>query len=410
MKVQLLGLVFGMMISLSGFSASGGGFIFTVDSVSGDPGTQVSVAIRAMNFDSIISIQGTVGFDTSKLDFAGVANYSLPSMGPSNFGTTNVQNGQLTFSWNESNLTPISIPDSSILFEAVFLIIGQPGTDAFVQIQNVPTIIEVADWTFSPIPFTTEAGNVHINMLPGGAIEPVLLFADSVSGYTNSSVFLSLKTSNFDSILAMDGSLQWDPTVADFQYLSGFTALGMSGISNFGISQVNQGKLIFYWSDLSFQGRSLPDSTTLFIIEFKLIGQAGSNCDLAIVDQPLAIQFMRTGVGVVADSVIFGHISVLDTLVGIEKSFENKPLQIYPNPIGVNSQTFYLNIEMEGEKVEEIELLDLHGKVLEKAMNWEQQGTQITGQVAKSVPAGIWLVKISTTKQVHYSRIIIDRH
>ncbi len=409
MKAKLFGLVFGMMISLSGLAATGGGFVFVVDSISGDVGTQVSVPVRAMNFDSIISFQGTVGFDTSKLDFVGVGNYSLPSMGPSNFGTTNVQNGQLTFSWNETSLMPITIPDSSILFEVTFLIIGQPGTDAFVKIQNVPTIIEVVNWTFTPIGFSTEAGNVHINALPGSGRPPVLIFADSVAGNTNSVISLPIRAKDFDAIVSMQGSLQWDPLIADFQTVNAFGLAGMN-LSNFGIAQASQGELTFSWNDASLQGVSVADSAVLFALEFSLIGQGGMNCDLEILDLPLSLEFADTSLNVIADSAIFGYIAVLDTMVGIDSQLEQKQLQIYPNPVNSNSQTFYLNLEIREEIVEAMELLKPNGMAFKRGLNWEQNGTRLVGQIANSVPAGLYLMKVATTRQVQYLRIIVDKH
>jgi hypothetical protein len=159
-------LLFGVIFSLRGHCAPGGTFVFTVDSVSGDVGTQVTVPVRAINFDSIISIQGTVAFDSSKLSFASVQGFGLPSMTNANFGTSYIANGKLTFSWNEQSLNPITVADSSILFEVTFDIIGSPGDQVPVLIVGSPTLIEVVDWTFTPIPFLTRSGNVSINIYP----------------------------------------------------------------------------------------------------------------------------------------------------------------------------------------------------------------------------------------------------
>ncbi len=89
---------------------------------------------------------------------------NLPSMSNANFGTSYVANGKLTFSWNEANLTPISVADSSEMFAVVFQLIGAPGESSPVSITGSPTLIEVVNWAYTPIPFATRAGFVSINV------------------------------------------------------------------------------------------------------------------------------------------------------------------------------------------------------------------------------------------------------
>jgi hypothetical protein len=164
MKISLYGLIVGLLISMQGIAAPSGQFEFFADSLAGNQGSQVIVAIRASGFDSIISIQGTIAFDSSVLAFVGVQNMNLPSMSNANFGTTYVANGKLTFSWNEANLTPISVADSSEVFGVVFQLIGAPGESSPVSITGSPTLIEVVNWAYTPIPFATRAGFVSINV------------------------------------------------------------------------------------------------------------------------------------------------------------------------------------------------------------------------------------------------------
>jgi hypothetical protein len=87
MKISLYGLIVGLLISMQGIAAPSGQFEFFADSLAGNQGSQVIVPIRASGFDSIISIQGTIAFDSSVLAFVGVQNMNLPSMSNANFGT-----------------------------------------------------------------------------------------------------------------------------------------------------------------------------------------------------------------------------------------------------------------------------------------------------------------------------------
>lgn len=163
---KLYGLLAGMMTSLGGFAAAGGGFMFLADSVVGDQGMTVVVPIRAAGFDSILSIQGTVGWDSGKLTYLGVQNMGLPSMSGANFGVSYTANGRLTFSWNENNLAPISVPDSTVLFAVAFQVTGQQGEDVGISFLGTPTLLEVVDWSYTQIPYSLRPGNVHIHVPP----------------------------------------------------------------------------------------------------------------------------------------------------------------------------------------------------------------------------------------------------
>jgi hypothetical protein len=155
-----------MLISLGGYAASGGNFTFLADSAAGQTNTQVTLGVRALDFDSIISFQGSLRYDTSKVHWVAIQGYGLPSMGTGNFGTNNAANGWVTFSWNESNLMPISVPDSTVLFELVFELVGNGGSLVPITFSSNPTLMEVVDHTFTPIGFSHRNGVIEILSVP----------------------------------------------------------------------------------------------------------------------------------------------------------------------------------------------------------------------------------------------------
>ena len=164
--MRILGVLIGLLISLRGLCLPGGNFVFLLDSVAANSNGQVNVPVRALNFDSIMSIQGTIGFDTAELSFAGVQAYGLPSMSNGNFGLSLTGSGMLTFSWNEVNLLPISILDSSILFEVVFQVLGLPGSQTPVEFLSGPTIFEVVGVGFNVLPYALDHGSVTVKVPP----------------------------------------------------------------------------------------------------------------------------------------------------------------------------------------------------------------------------------------------------
>lgn len=133
-----------------------------LDSASGQQGSQVEVALRARNFNEILSAQATIGFDPQIVAFDTVTIYGLPGLNPSSFGTSLLGSGKLTFSWDDATLTGISIPDDSALFTLRFSLIGTPGTESPLHFAATPVAPECADTSFLPVALDTVPGLIKV--------------------------------------------------------------------------------------------------------------------------------------------------------------------------------------------------------------------------------------------------------
>ena len=133
-----------------------------VDTVSGWPGSQVSLSIRALNFKNINSLQGSLSFNPALISFSSVGFYGLPGMGAGDFGLTQTAAGKLTFAWTDASLTGQNMPDGSPLFTIVFGVLGAPGSIAAVRLTNQPTALEVSDSLFNILSVDTVGGRVKI--------------------------------------------------------------------------------------------------------------------------------------------------------------------------------------------------------------------------------------------------------
>lgn len=506
MRTTWIAFTWMMFLSLKGLGALGGGFFFHADSVSADPGTVVVVPIRGSGFDSIISIQGTIGWDSSKLDFQGVQMMGLPSMSNANFGMSYINQGRLTFSWNEQNLTPITVADSTVLFAVAFLVTGPQGADVPVNIIGAPTLLEVVDWSYTPIGFSVRSGNVHVNVLPvcefpdslgavqvgqvqadlvwhsqnagadytvewgtwgfvqgnglgtvtgtsvagsnavqvtglspGTAYEyyvheqcdslnsteagpsgfmtdslrvfvpdTVFLFADSVAGFQGSTVHVALRVGSFANIISAQGTLFWNPSVSTFQSVSMYGLPAMSG-SNFGTSQAALGKLSFSWNDPSLIGQSLADSAALFELEFQLMGVPGTNTDLDSTHVPVIWEVVNTDFLVVFDSLVPGHMQVLDTSTQAAGEAVTSRLVAYPNPVSLANGGLKLRLP-EGAEVEGMAWINALGQTLSGEDNWVQSGGEVACHVPTGAVPGIWTLRVLTAAGPLDYRIVVDRH
>lgn len=144
---------------------------FKADDVVGAPSAQVAVPVRVFNFNDIVAFQGTIQFDPTVIAYNTISLFGLPGMTISDFNTAQVSNGILTYLWIDPNpsATGVSVPDSSVIFEITFDVVGMEGQQSLICFANAPTLLEVADTTGGGNPVMTDyfCGSVQI---PGGTL------------------------------------------------------------------------------------------------------------------------------------------------------------------------------------------------------------------------------------------------
>lgn len=138
-------------------------------------GNQVCLDIKVKDFQEMLGAQFSLQWDTALLDFAGLENFNLPNLLPSNFGTTPelLAQGKLTFLWFYITLDDegYSLPDDATIFTVCFNVKGSSGSFASVFFGESPAATELTGW---PGPqafqnFVTVSGGVFIGDFPEAA-------------------------------------------------------------------------------------------------------------------------------------------------------------------------------------------------------------------------------------------------
>ncbi|MBK9451982.1 MAG: PKD domain-containing protein [Bacteroidetes bacterium] len=288
-------------------SCSSGIFKIFADSVSGNTGSQVDVPIRANEWTNLIAAQGTVSWNTSIATYNSMTFFGLPSMSLSNFGTTQVGTGKLTFSWNDPTLIGVTVPDSAIIFTIRFNIVGTPGSQTPVSFVNTPTPLEFTDNSFTVIPHTTRNGNIRVN----GSVPQFKIFADSVQGPTLTTVDLPVRANDFNNLIAMQGTVDWGgTTVATYNSIPFFGLPNMS-LSNFGTTQIGTGKLTFSWNDPTLVGVTVPDSAILFTVRYNLVGAPGAVTPVTFANTPTPLEFTDNTFAVIPHTTRNGQLKIV---------------------------------------------------------------------------------------------------
>ena len=136
------------------------------------PGTNECLPVLISNFNNIASIQGTFTWDPSILTITSVQGFHplVPDLVAPRFSffpdNANLAPGVLTFSWNETSGTGVTLNDNDVFFEICFDVIGQLGECSPLGMSSIPTGIEVINSNFQEIALEFNEGTVCISEDP----------------------------------------------------------------------------------------------------------------------------------------------------------------------------------------------------------------------------------------------------
>jgi len=251
-------------------------------------GTTVDVPIRATNFQNLVSLQGSIGWNSNQLSFVSIIDYGPTSLSlsASNFGTNNASSGILSFSWNDQNLNGISLQDSSILFKIRFTVVATSGAGV-LQFLNSPTVLEAINLQLFSIPITVVNGAFNFICASPPPLSLILLPANAVCQNT---IDIPVRVKNFLNLVSLQFTFSFDAQRLGFLNVSNFGPSNISlSATNFGTSLTSSGKLIFSWFDNDLSGESLPDSTVLFTLRFNVLSNPGQS-NIQFIGNPTVIE------------------------------------------------------------------------------------------------------------------------
>ena len=133
----------------------------------------VSFNIYADAFNNIRSGQFTISWPVSALQYIDTSNYAI-TVGNTAFGTTNISNGQLVYSWNHD--AEISLPNGTILFTIEFNITSPAGlTIPIIFVPGSDEFTNNASTTFPFLPIDpSEYSMVNGSIYVFDAVDPTL--------------------------------------------------------------------------------------------------------------------------------------------------------------------------------------------------------------------------------------------
>ncbi len=116
-----------------------------VDSKTVRSGTEVCLDVRVKHFWNIMSIQYTMKWNPRHLEFKGIKGLNLKGLSGQNFGLHKAAEGMLTFSWYDTALRGVTLPDGTSIYQMCFEVKAAPGTKTWVRFADYPTVFEVSN-------------------------------------------------------------------------------------------------------------------------------------------------------------------------------------------------------------------------------------------------------------------------
>lgn len=120
------------------------------------------VSVTCVGFVDLVSMQFTMKWDKSVLQFQEVRGFNLPYLGPANYGPHRSAEGELTFVWIDNSLQGVTKSDGTSLYEVCFTGTGNSGQASPFQFTDAPTAIEVVHKSVQVVNFKGIDGVVKL--------------------------------------------------------------------------------------------------------------------------------------------------------------------------------------------------------------------------------------------------------
>jgi gliding motility-associated-like protein len=273
------------LLSFAGTFSMNGQLVVEFSEGSADPGAQLEVDVMVSDFDNLFGIQFSINWDSLVYKYADIINVttSLPGFDQNAIGippgTVNVDEGELTVSWFQSNTH--SLPDGAVLFSVVLTAQDLPCDSTEITVSEMPLAVEITDENFNDIGISSEPGTIFVNGMDcnGGTMgdDDLTFTVNNQVVESGQNICVPIVMENFDGFNAGMGKLGWDPDVLSFTGIQNT----IPGSFNDNQTMVSNGMYNFIWENLDPANPvNFPDGTILFEICFDAVGNVGDMTDI----------------------------------------------------------------------------------------------------------------------------------
>ncbi len=211
--------------------------------------------------------------------------------------------------------------------------------------------------------------------------------ASNVEATPFSNVCVKFNVHNFENIVAMQYTINWNEELLDFTGTTDYNLSGL-GATNFGLSLIDQGVLTFSWADPGFVGSDLVDRTHIYSVCFDVADTLNVESAIDFTSSHTNIEVVDGNQSIIGFNKIPGNVEVRAIVNGGEKIRTGACII---DPSCQNGEMGSLRLSIEGG--EDPLMVDWEGP---------DSFTSTSNDFATSTP-GIYTVTV--TDQVGFTRI-----
>ncbi len=280
-------------ITVTGGSGTTGAATFDLTDATGTVGQDVCQKVNVTNFTNLLSVEYTITYNSTQLDFVSVKNFNLAGLADANFSKPGVGGtplGSIKLSWNDPNVnTGVSVPNGTAIFEVCF----KPKVNNVTSTVTFGGTSEVINKDQQPVTFSGQSGSITVGSGGSGSTNFTLDLTDATVPATNQEVCIKVNTAGgFTNMIGLEFTISYNTTQLEFSAVKNFNLNGLTEAS-FGLPGVGTnpaGRIKVSWSDPNVTGITLANGTAIFDVCFKgKVTNVASNVTFATTPAPEAI-------------------------------------------------------------------------------------------------------------------------
>jgi len=140
-------------------NSSGSPFAIGASDESGQRGDLITVDVNIGDFNKVVSMQYSMNWDPKILQFEKVQGYRLKDLTSENFGTAEINEGNLLLAWYDPSVQGVNLPTGTVIYQVVFRVIGENANKSRIRFSGKPLLIEVMQADGTPLPFNNSNGS-----------------------------------------------------------------------------------------------------------------------------------------------------------------------------------------------------------------------------------------------------------
>ncbi len=256
-----------------------------------DNGAQICIPVKVKDFTDLLAIQYSINWDPTVLSFDQIQNVNsaVSDLDMTDFDLVEAGNGIILFDWStDVNGNGVTLADDEVLFEICFTGVGSYGQNTEIAITDDPLPTYVTRVNAYPM----DIGQFIDNGCVSIGVDPLTINISSVSGNPGEVACVDLSVVDFQSIVGLQFSIQWDTALLAFESVAALNLPGFTG-ANVAVDTA-AGNVVISWvsSDVS-NGTSVPDGTQILQLCFTVLGECGDNAAVWVSDMPSAIEVIN---------------------------------------------------------------------------------------------------------------------